>query len=250
MSASARMDKITEASPRTIGRIAGACQLLEAVTATFGQVIILGRMIVVGNAAATAANLLSHERLVWVGFASSVLAAVLHIAWALLMFDLLKPVNRRLSQFALLVMLMGCVMQAVAALLYIAPLLVLQGGSSLSAFTTGQVQSLAATFLKLNAYAFEIQTVYFGLWCMLTGFLIFKSTFLPKILGILLTIAGLGWTLYLSPPFAVSIFPIIAALSAIGEIPLELWLIVKSVNEQRWYEQAALAEASLRERKV
>jgi Domain of unknown function (DUF4386) len=121
-----------------------------------------------------------HERLVWIGFESSVLAAVLHTAWSYLMYDVLKPVTRRVAQFALLVMLMGCVMQGVTALLYIAPLLVLQGGASLSAVTTGQLQSLAATFLKLNAYAFDIHTVYFGLWCVLTGFLIFKSTFLPR----------------------------------------------------------------------
>lgn len=239
MGTSARMGQITAASPRTIGRMAGVCQLSEGVTATFGQVIILGRMVVAGNPAATAANLLGHERLIWTGFASTVLAAVFHIAWALLMFELLKPVRRRLAQFALLVMLMGSVMLAVTALLYIAPLLVLQGGASLSAFTTSQLQSLAAIFLKLNAYAFDIQTIYFGLWCVLTGFLIFKSTFLPRVLGILLMISGLGWLLYLSPTFAVSIFPIIAALSALGEIPLELWLIVKSVNEQRWYEEAA-----------
>lgn len=244
MSTSLRMGQIREASPRTIGRIAGVCQLAEAVTATFGQVIILGRMIVAGNAAATAANLLGHERLVWAGFASSLLAAVFHVAWAFLMYDLLKPVRRRLAQLALLVMLMGSVMLAVTALLYIAPLLVLQGGGSLSALTTGQLQSLASAFLKLNAYAFDIHTVYFGFWCVLTGFLIFKSTFLPRILGLLLVLSGLGWLLYLVPPFAVSIFPVIAALSAVGEIPLELWLIVKSVNEQRWYEQAALAGMS------
>ena len=237
--------QITPVSPRTIGRIAGVCQLSEAATATFGQVIVLGRLIVAGNAAATAANLLGHERLVWAGFSSSVLAAVLHIAWSFLMYDLLKPVNRRLAQFALLVMLMGCVMQAVTALFYIAPLLVLQGGTSLSAFTTGQLQALAVTFLKLNAYAFNTHLVYFGLWCVLTGFLIFKSTFLPRILGILFMIAGLGWLLYLSPPFAVSLFPVIAALAAIGEVPLELWLIVKSVDERRWYEQAGLAGMSV-----
>ena len=244
MSTSARMVKINAASPRLIGRIAGVCQLSEALTATFGQVIILGRLIVIGNAAATATNFLGHQRLVWIGFASSVLAAIFHIAWSYLMYDLLKPVNRRIAQFGLLVMVMGCVMQAVTAVLYIAPLLVLQGGSSLSALTTGQLQSLAAIFLKLNGYAFDIQTVYFGLWCVLTGYLIYKSTFLPKILGILFAIAGMGWSLYLFPPFAVSIFPVIAALSAMGEIPLELWLIVKSVNEQRWNEQAAAAGMS------
>lgn len=228
-------------SPGSLGRIAGVCQLLEAITATFGQVIVLGRLIVTGNAAATATNILGHQRLYWIGFSSSAIAVIFHLAWAFLMYDLLKPVNKRIAQFAMLVILMGIAMQAVTALLYIAPLLVLQGGSSFSAFTTEQLQALASAFLKLGAYAFDIHVAYFGLWCVLTGYLIFKSTFLPRILGILLAIAGFGWLMYLSPPFALPLFPVIGVLSAIGEIPLELWLIVKSVNEQRWKEQASAA---------
>jgi hypothetical protein len=208
------------------------------VTATFGQVIVLGRLIVTGNAAATAANILGHERLYWVGFSSSVVSVVFDLAWAFLMYDLLKSVSRRVAQFALFVSLMAIAMQAVAALLYIAPLLVLQGGSSLSAFTAEQLQSLAAAFLRLNAYAFDMHIAYFGIWCVLTGYLIFKSTFLPRILGVNLAIAGAGWMLYIAPQFAVLMFPVISVLSAIGEVPLELWLIVMSVNEQRWKEQA------------
>lgn len=241
MSTSAAMAQKPGPSPRSLGRVAGVCQLLEAITATFGQVIVLGRLIVAGNAAATAANILGHQRLYWIGFSSSAIAVIFHLAWAFLMYDLLKPVNKRIAQFATLVILMGIAMQAVTALLYIAPLLVLQGGSSLSAFTTQQLQALATAFLKLGSYAFDIHVAYFGLWCVLTGYLIFKSTFLPRILGILLAIAGFGWLLYLAPPVAVPLFPVIGVLSAIGEIPLELWLIVKSVNEQRWREQASAA---------
>ena len=228
-------------SPRSLGRIAGVCQLLEAITATFGQVIILGRFVVTGNATATAANILGHERLYWAGFSSSAIAAIFHLAWAFLMYDLLKPVNRRVAQFAMLVMLMGIAMQAVTALFYIAPLVLLKGGSSLGALTTEQLQAVAAASLKLGSYAFDIHVAYFGLWCVLTGYLIFKSTFLPRILGILLAISGFGWLLYFSPPFAVPLFSFIGVLSAIGEIPVELWLIIKSVNEQRWKEQASAA---------
>ncbi|MGI9102219.1 MAG: DUF4386 domain-containing protein [Terriglobales bacterium] len=75
-----------------------------------------------------------------------------------------------------------------------------------------------------------IHTAFFGFWCVLIGYLIYKSTFLPRILGVLFALAGAGWMLYLSPPFALSLFPFIAALSAIGEVPLELWLMVKGVN--------------------
>jgi Domain of unknown function (DUF4386) len=235
-------DRITQASPHLKARIAGAFQLLEGITATFGQVIVLGRLVVSGNAAATAANILGHERLFWLGFASSLIGVACHIVWALLMYVLLRPVNRSLSLLAAFFILVGCAIQALTSLLYLAPLLILQGGRSLSAFTAEQLQALALMFLKLNAYAFNIDLVFFGLWCVLTGYLIFRSTFLPRILGVLLAISGLGFVTYLYPPLAYHLFfPYIAVASALGEIPLELWLIVMGVNAQRWKEQASAA---------
>jgi hypothetical protein len=128
---------------------------------------------------------------------------------------------------------------------YLAPLLVLQGGSSLSAFTPQQLQALALVFLKLNTQAFDIYLVFFGFWCVLIGYLIFRSTFLPRILGVLLVIDGLGWMLYLSPPLATYLFPVIAVASGLAELPLVLWLLVVGVNVQRWKEQAGVAGASL-----
>jgi len=234
------MERIAETSPPFKARMAGACQLLEAITATFGQVIVLDRLVVSGNAAATAANILGHERLFWLGFASSLIGVAFHIAWVLLMYELLKPVNRNLSLLAVLFVLVSCAMQALTSLLYLAPLLILQGGSSLSTFTPEQLQALALVFLKLNQYAFNIDLVFFGLWCVLTGYLIFRSTFLPRILGVLLAIDGLGFVTYLYPPLAYHLFmPYLAVASALGEIPLELWLIVMGVNAQRWKEQAS-----------
>src|SRR6202158_4443826 len=219
------MDLIADASPRFKARMAGACQLLEAITASFGQVIVLGRLVDSGNGAATAANILGHERLFWVGFASSLLGVAFHIAWGLLIYVLLKHVNRSLSLLAAFFVLVCCAMQALTSLLYLAPLLILQGGSSLSAFTAEQLQSLAIMFLKLNSYAFQIDLVFFGFWCILTGYLIFRSTFLPRVLGVFVMISGLGWVTYVYPPLANYLSLYIAAASALGEIPLELWLI-------------------------
>ena len=231
-----------EASPRFKARMAGASQLLEAVTAAFGQVIVLNRLVVDGNAAATAANILGHERLFWLGFTSSLVGVGFHIAWAFLFYELLKPVNRSLSLLAAFVVLVDCAIQAITSLFHLAPLLILQGGSSFSAFTAEQLQALALLFLKLSAYAFQIDHVFFGFWCVLTGYLIFRSTFLPRVLGVLLAISGLGWVTYLSPPLANYLFmPYIAAASALGEIPLELWLIVMGVNVERWKEQSLVA---------
>lgn len=148
--------------------------------------------------------------------------------------------NRRLSVFALLVIIVGCAIQAVASVLYLGPMLVLSVGGPLSAFTAEQLRALAFVFIRFQGDAFNTYLVFFGLWCLLTGFLIFRSSFLPRILGILLAISGLGWLMFFYPPLANRLFmPYIAGASAIGEIPLELWLIVAGVNSERWMVQAA-----------
>jgi hypothetical protein len=241
MTAPELTNRIAETSPRFKARMAGVFQLLEAVTAASPGVFILDRLVVSGNAAATAANILGHERLFWLGFASSLIGVAFHIAWALLMYELLKPVNRNLSLLAAFVILVGCAIQALTSLFYLAPLLILQGSSSLGAFTAEQLQALALMFVKLRVYSFDIYLVFFGLWCILIGYLIFRSTFLPRILGVLLAISGLGWVTYLYPPLAQYLWRYIAAASALGEIPLEFWLIVMGLNVQRWKEQASAA---------
>lgn len=227
-----------ETSPRFQARLAGVFEALEGLTSAFGQVFVLGRLIVVGNAATTAANVLGHERLFWLGFVCSLAGVAFHIVWILLFYELFKAVNRRLSLLAAFVGLVVCAMQAVTALLYLAPWLVLEGGSSSNAFTSEQLKALAFLFFRLNGSAFNIDLVFFGFWCTLTGYLIFRSTFLPRILGILLAVDGLGWMTYAVPPFANHLFPFIAATSAVAEIPLQLWLIIMGVNTQRWKEQA------------
>jgi len=236
------MASIADTSPRLTARMAGAFQLLEAATATFGGVIVPGRLVVAGSAAATAARILGGERLFWLGFASSLVGVVFHAAWALLMYELLKPVNRSVSLLAAFVILVGCAVQAVTSLFYVAAWVILQGGPSVSAFTRDELQALALLFLKVGNYAFDIYLVFFGLWCFIIGYLVFKSTFLPRVLGVLLAISGLGWMTYLYPPLAYRLFfPFIVAASAIGEVPLELWLLVMGVNVSRWQEQASAA---------
>lgn len=234
--------QVSQASPRSVARAAGVFQLLESIATASGQVLVLGGLTVSANAAATAANILGHERLFWLGFALSAVGVMFHIAYALLYYDLFKPVHRRLSLYALLVLLVASAIQAVTAILYLGPMLVLSSGSSLSAFTGAQLQALAYAFLKLNGYAFGTHLLLFGLWCLVTGYLIFRSTFMPRVLGILLMISGLGWLMYLVPPVAVRLYmPYIAGASAIGEIPVEFWLIIAAVNADRWRQQALAA---------
>jgi len=169
MSSVATMERIAEMSPRTKGRIAGVFEALEGFSSRYGQVVILGKLVVAGDAAVTAAKILGHECQLWFGFGLCVAGVVFHLAWAFLFYELFKPVNRSVSLFAVFVILVCCAIQAITALLYIAPLLILQGGSSLSGFTPGQLQGLAMVFIRLNSYAFNLDLVFFGLWCALTG---------------------------------------------------------------------------------
>jgi len=222
-------------SPRSLARMSGVFQLLEGVSATFGQVVVLGRLVDFNSAATTAANLLSQERLFWVGLASCLVGTVCHLVWAWLMYELLKPVDRRLAGLVLIVMVVGCAIQAVTGLFYLAPMLLLEDGSSLQAFSTDQLQALALSFLVLNDYSFNIYLVFFGAWCLITGTLIFHSTFLPRLLGRCSASSGLGWLMFLHPPLARSLFtPYIAAASAAGELPLMLWLLIAGANSERW----------------
>lgn len=228
-------------SPRLKARIAGVFEALEGATSAGGQVAILGSVVVAGNAAATAANILANQPLFWLGFTSQLLGVAFHVAWALLFYELFKPVNRTIASLAMCVVLVCCAMQALTALLYLAPLLVLKAGSALSAFTPAQVQALALVFLKVNGQAFNVDLVFFGLWCLLSGYLMFRSTFMPRLLGVLLMIDGVGWMLFLLPPLASYLFPVIAVASGLAEIPLQLWLIVMGVNSERWKKQASAA---------
>jgi hypothetical protein len=227
-----------EWSPKANARLAGVFEALEGFTSTFGQVNVLGKLIVVGSAAATAGNILQHETLFRWGFASSLLAVTFHLGWGFLFYQLFRPVNRSVSFCAVLVILIVCVLQAVTALLYLAPLLVLTAGSSLSALTQQELQALAYMFLKLNGLAFDTDLVFFGLWCVLTGYLIFRSTFMPRILGVLLAIDGLGWMTFMWPPLGHYLFPAIAVACGLAEIPLQLWLLIFGVNNERWKAQA------------
>lgn len=238
MSVAVVTQSIAEVSPRFRSRIAGACEFLEGLTSAWGQVLVLGRLVVAGDAAATAHNIISHELLFRLGFASSLVGVFFHIAWAFLFYDLFKAVSRKLSAFAAFIILVGCAVQALTCLFYLAPLLFLRSGGSSSAFTNAQMQELAMKFLNLNAEAFDLYLVFFGVWCIVIGYLIFRSMFMPRILGILLAISGLGWAMFLAPPLAHRLFPYIAAASALGEIPLQFWLLIFGVNNQRWREQA------------
>ena len=120
-------ERIAETSPRSLARTAGIFEALEGLTAAYGQVVVLGGL-VTGDAAATAANILNHQSSFWLGYISSVIGVCCHIVWVALFYFLFRPVSRRLALLTAFVGVLVCAMQAVAALLYLSPLAVLQGG--------------------------------------------------------------------------------------------------------------------------
>ncbi|MBV9134522.1 MAG: DUF4386 domain-containing protein [Chloroflexi bacterium] len=231
------MESASGISPRSRARLAGLFQALEGFPAAFGQVVVIGTLVSSGDPAVTAHNILANETLYRLGFLIPLAAVGFHIMWTLLMYQLFVPVNRTIALLATFVMLVGCAIQALAALVYLAPLVILQPASSLSNFDTSQLQSLALVFANLSTATFQVYLIFFGLWCVLTGYLIFKSTFLPRILGALLVLDGVAWMTFLWAPFAIAIYPAIEAVSALAEIPLLLWFVIFGVNNQKWYAQ-------------
>jgi uncharacterized protein DUF4386 len=234
-------EQITHASPRLLARVAGAFDLLEALTSGFGQIIVPIVLVVFGDAATTAANILAHEQLFRLALLAGLVGVASHIVWTFLFYQLFKPVSRSLSLLAAFVSLVAIATQAFSSVFQLAPLVILQGGASLGAFDVQQGQALALLFLQLFAQAFYVYLALFGLWCVLIGYLIFRSTFLPRVLGVLEALAGVCWLTFLWPPLARSLSPYNQAVAGVAEIALMLWLIVMGVNAQRWTEQASSA---------
>jgi Domain of unknown function (DUF4386) len=147
---------------------------------------------------------------------------------ALILYELLKPVSRSLSLLAALFRLIFVAVMAVNSLSYFGTVVFFQNAHSSAAFDTG----------------YGIAMVPFGLHCLLIGYLIFKSIFLPRILGVLMALAGLGYLTFLWPPLGSHLFfPYIVIPGVVGEGSLTLWLLVMGVNVQRWKEQASAARA-------
>ena len=224
------------ASPRLTARLAGLFYLLEMLTGGFA-VFVGGRLFASGDAAASANNILTHPSLFQLGFAANLIQFVCYVAVTGLFYRLFKPVNRNLSLLAAFFSLVGCTVGAVSCLFELAPLAVLNGAPYLNVFKLEQLQALALMFLKLYALCFNISLVFFGFYCLLIGYLIFRSSFLPRILGAGMVLAGSGWLTFLLPSLTHYLSPYVLAVG-IGEVSLTLWLLAAGVSAERWNDQS------------
>jgi hypothetical protein len=140
--------------------------------------------------------------------------------------------------------LTGCIIKTFSRLFYIAPLFILGAdGSShyLTVFSPEQLQAFALLLLKINDRGAAMGLAFFGFESLLNGYLVFRSSFLPRILGILSMIAGLGWLTFLYPSLGYSLFLYLAGFALLGSAAMIFWLIVFGVNEERWMERARAA---------
>jgi Domain of unknown function (DUF4386) len=239
MNTAVMTERITETSPRLKARIIGVFYLLTILTGIFAQGFVSERLVVSGDAAATATNILTHRGLFQLGFAVYLIEMACQMAMTALFYDLLKPAGRSVSLLAAFLGFAGCIIKTFSRVFFIAPLFVLGGAHYLSVFSAEQLQALALLFLKVNDRGAATALVFFGFYALLTGYLIMRSTFLPRILGVVSVFGGLGWLSFLYLPLGYRVFPYIAAFGLLGAVALILWLLVFGVNEQQWKEQAS-----------
>lgn len=230
--------RLAGSTPQSAARMAGALYLIIIAGGLFAEAFVRQQLIVPGDPGATARSILEHELLYRLGFAVHLFYVICAVPLALIFYRLFQPVNRDFAALALFFNLVAITVEGAILLNQFAPLRLL-GAEGLGAFGPEQVNVLAYTYLRLFESGFAISLVFFGVFCLLIGYLIFKSGFLPRILGVLMAVAGLcyltnSFSLFIAPGFASLLFPYILLPCLVAELALALWLVVMGVNVSQW----------------
>jgi hypothetical protein len=227
-------NQIAEQSPRKTARMAGLFYLIFILTTVLATYV-RSQFIVSGDAATTANNILASQGLFRVGFVTELVSAVFFLLAAWSLYVLLKPVNKNLALLFLLLNLGGVAVECINVLNLYAALQFLSGANYLTAFQTGQLQAMAMSYLNLYTNGFLIAQIFFSAWLLPLGYLVYKSRFLPKFLGLLLILdffGNMSWFLqgFLLPNYGILAYPG-NVISFIAEISLTLWLLIMAVKE-------------------
>ena len=223
-------------SLKKTARITGLLYLIIIVGGIFSEAFVRSGLIVSGDPSATANNIMNSEFLFRLGFASELVVFLSDVVVAIFFYVLLRPVSKTLSLVAASFRLAMAAISGINLLNHFAPLLILSGADYFTVFEENQLNALVMLFLKMHAYGYHISLTFFGLHCLVLGYLLFKSDYFPKILGVLIIIASLCYLINslsstLVPDFAKGLFPFILLPAFVAELSLCLWLIIKGVRE-------------------
>jgi hypothetical protein len=230
-------------------RAGGVLYLIIIVVGLLGQTFVRGRLIVPGDPTATAEKILSSEYLLRSSIAAELfLLLTATVILALIFYVLFRPVSRNLALLAVLFNLVAITVEAVNKLNLLEALSLLGNADYLRVLDAEQLQALAYLSIQSEGYGFGVSLIFFGCECLILGYLIFRSGYLSKVVGVLMQVAGLcylvnSFALIVSPSLSAQLVPAILIPAFIGELSLCLWLIVKGVNVPTW-EKRALASAS------
>jgi hypothetical protein len=226
-------------NPQAYARLGGAMYLLIIGIGIVGELVTRAEIVASGNAAATAENLVRAQGWWRAGIASNLVMHLCDVGVMLALYVLLRPVNRNLARLAVLFNLIQTAVMVTTDLVLVVPLLLLGEAPYLAAFTLQQRQTMAYVAIRLQDYGFGFGLVFFGVTCLVTGQLIRKAAYLPRLLGVLMQLAGVcyvvnSFALVLSPAAASQLVPYILLPPFVAELSLASWLLVKGVNQLKW----------------
>jgi hypothetical protein len=221
-------------STKNPGRFAGVLYVLMSIVGFFALGYVPKHLIVTGNAAATASNILASETLFRLGIAGNLIGQAGFIFVALALYDLLKGVNRRQASLMVLLIVVSIPIALANELNAIAALVLARGADFLSAFGKAQRDALAMLFIEMHNHGFAAAEIFWGLWLFPLGLLVYRSRFLPRFLGVWLGLAGLAWltlslTGILLPQYQNKVYSM-SQPAFFGEVALMLWLSIKGAR--------------------
>ena len=226
---------VAKGSPLIYARVAGFLYLLLIPLSVLGILSVPSTALVPGETAKTVQNIITFESGTRLSILAALTVQVVNILVVAFLYKLLKPVNRDMASLMVIFLLVGAPIAMLNELNNLAILFLAHGANSLKLFSPDQVQALAPLFVELHGAGIKIAGIFWGLWLFPMGYLVFKSGFLPKIIGILLMIGCFGYlvdsvTYFLFPNFGVTF----SQFTFIGEIILPQWLLIKGVNIEKW----------------
>jgi hypothetical protein len=232
-----------ETSPQVYARIGGLLYLINIAAGLFGEMFVRNALIVSGDAAATAHNIVASPSLWRLGIAGDLIMQISDVPLMLILYVLLRPVNRNLALLTILFDVIQTAVLVVNKVNLITPLLLLGNAGYLKAFAPEQLDALAYLSIALHGYGFGVGLIFFGCESLVTGFLIARSGYLPRMLGFAMQVAGVcyltnSFALILAPALADAMFPFVLLPPFVAESAFCLWLLVKGVDMTKWNERA------------